>query len=97
MKDTDIQAIKEGQAECISKEGRADLCVSVLKDFSDESLSDGVLWEMVEHYKKLLWRVNKVTSAHRHGAEVTDRALTELSNYQLECESILAKLEGNDG
>lgn len=72
-------------------------CVNALDGISDDALKSGIVREMAQHYRKLLWRVNKVTSAHRHGVEMSDRALTELSNYQLDCESILSKLEDKHG
>ena len=63
--DPDIQRIRARQEEARVendkfyerlrvKKARADLCVSVLADFSDSALSDGVVGEMVEAIKLAL-------------------------------------------
>lgn len=42
--------------------------------------------------KKLLNKVNKVTSSHRHGLEVPKQDLTDLANRQIEFEESIWKL-----
>lgn len=39
--------------------------------------------EKSSELRRLLNKINKITSCHRHGTEISDRDLTELSNYQV--------------
>ena len=44
--------------------------------------------------RKLLGRINRVTSSHRHqGCEIRKKDLDALSNYQIDFEQMLEKLE----
>lgn len=71
-----------------AKQARADLCVSVLSDFSDSALSSGVVGEMVEVLKTIRNHCyvgkSKIPISPPYFLEVED--LTEV-------ESILSKLE----
>lgn len=43
--------------------------------------------------QRLLGKVNRVTSSHRHGLGVRKKDLTTLSNYQIDFEQMLEKVE----
>lgn len=52
-------------------------------------------------FQRMLNKVNVVTAFHRHGNEIPERALTELSNRQVEVEEALREAgvnlhEGNE-
>lgn len=47
--------------------------------------------------QRLLNKVNKVTAYHRHGNEVPENYLTELSNRQIDVERVLKIYMGKDG
>lgn len=53
-----------------------------------------VVEELIREYQRLVNKVNKVTAPYRHGAEVTNKALTELSNRQIDVEKAVNKLKG---
>ena len=53
-------------------------------------LNDGLEEHVLEQQiTRLLNKVNAVTCPYRHGQKVTDRALTELSNRQIDVEKAL--------
>ena len=48
--------------------------------------------EMYKQWKRLNATVNKVTAQYKHGTKVTDRALYELSERQIDTEEQMVKL-----
>ena len=45
--------------------------------------------ELMMGIQKLLGKINRVTSNHRHGTPINPYDLTDLSNYQIDFEHIL--------
>ncbi len=45
--------------------------------------------ELMTGIQRLLGKVNRVTSNHRHGVPINPHDLTDLSNYQIDFEKIL--------
>jgi len=59
--------------------------MSVLKDILIEDISKENQ-RLKKITQRLLNKVNKVTSAYRHGFEVSDKNMTSLCNYQIDFE-----------
>jgi hypothetical protein len=45
--------------------------------------------ELMMGIQKLLGKINRVTSSHRHGVPINPYDLTDLSNYQIDFENLL--------
>lgn len=51
--------------------------------------------EFFKQFRRLNNKVNKVTAPFRHGNKVSDKAMTELCNAQLDVEAAINKIKRN--
>jgi hypothetical protein len=76
--------------ECCMTDNKSKVIDEILQAVT--GLDPKVIDRLSKATNKLIGKVNRVTSSHRHGLKVRDKDLTDLSNYQIDIEDILRDL-----